>query len=149
MERDYSFNEQLRKEITAIAIVNKKIKMLEVHIDENILQKFDVDKEINTIQKAIRRRRQKNPDYRELFSRVKESKNLKIDLKYKIEALNQINSHIEEVKDEVKFKIKELKKKIINNPKENPFDSTEYVQKQKKWRGRSRFISRNSWRKHE
>ena len=43
--------------------------MLEVHIDENKTKTYDVDKEINTIQKAIRRRKQKDRNYRELSSR--------------------------------------------------------------------------------
>ena len=34
-------------------------------------------------------------------------------------------------KEQVKLKIKELKKKIKNTPKENPFEFTEYVEKQK------------------
>ena len=56
---------------------------------------------------------------------------LKIDLKNKIETLNQIISHVEEVKDEVKLKIKRLKKKIEKLPSENPFDFTEIVENQK------------------
>ena len=35
MEHESSFNKQLRKEITARAVMNKKIKMLEADIDEN------------------------------------------------------------------------------------------------------------------
>ena len=35
MEHDSSFNKQLRKEITAKAVMNKEIKMLEVDVDEN------------------------------------------------------------------------------------------------------------------
>ena len=34
MEHDSSFNKQLRKEITARAVMNKQIKKLEVNIDE-------------------------------------------------------------------------------------------------------------------
>ena len=44
MEHDSSFNKQLRKEITARAVVNKKIKILEVDIDENNKTEYDVDK---------------------------------------------------------------------------------------------------------
>ena len=51
----------------------------------------------------------------------------KTDLKNKIEALKQIISHIEEVKNDVKLKIKQLKKKIKNLPIENPFDFTDIV----------------------
>ena len=45
--------------------------------------------------------------------------------------MKQIISHIEEVKYRVKLKIKELKKKIRNIPKENPFDFTDIIEKQK------------------
>ena len=55
----------------------------------------------------------------------------KTDLKNKIEALKQIISHIEEGKNRVKSKIKQLKKKIKILPVENPFDFTEYVENQK------------------
>ena len=55
----------------------------------------------------------------------------KTDLKNKIEALKQIISHIEEGKNRVKSKIKQLKKKIKTLPVENPFDFTEYVENQK------------------
>ena len=58
-------------------------------------------------------------------------RNLKTDPKNRIEALNQIISRIEEVKDEVKHENKELKKKIKNLPGENPFDFPENVEKQK------------------
>ena len=59
-----------------------------------------------------------------------EIKNSKLDLK-KINALNQIISHVEDVKEEVKLKIRQLKNKIKNIPKENPFDFTDSVEKQK------------------
>ena len=55
----------------------------------------------------------------------------KTDLKNKIEALKQIISHVEEGKNRVKIKIKQLKKKIKILPVENPFDFTEYVENQK------------------
>ena len=62
--------------------------------------------------------------------RIIELKNSKTDLRNKIDALNQIISHIEEVKDGVKLKIKELKNKIKKLSKENPFDFTDIVIKQ-------------------
>ena len=77
---------------------------------------YDVDKEFNTIQKGIRRRKGKDRKYRDLSSRVIELKNLETDIRNKIDALKQTISHIEEVKDGVKLKIKELKKKIKNIP---------------------------------
>ena len=49
----------------------------------------------------------------------------------KLHALHKIISHIEAVKDEGKLKTKQLKRKIKTLPIENPFDFTEYVQKQK------------------
>ena len=49
--------------------------MLEVDIDENNKKIYEVDKEINRIQKATRRRKQKDRNYRELFSRVNELRN--------------------------------------------------------------------------
>ena len=73
----------------------------------------------------------KNRNYTDLSLRHIELKNSKTDLKNKIDALNQIISHIEEIKDVVKLKIKQLKKKIKNLPVENPFDFTEYLEKQK------------------
>ena len=63
--------------------------------------------------------------------RPNELKMLKTDLNNKIEALNQIISHIEELTVEVKLKLKQLKKKIKKILKENPFNFTEYVEKQK------------------
>ena len=38
---------------------------------------------------------------------------------------------MEKLKGEVKLKIKHLKNKIKNLPKENPFDFAEYINKQK------------------
>ena len=81
MEHDYSLNKQLRNEKTAGAVVNKKIKMLEIDINGNSKETYDVDEEIDTIQKTIRRRKQKNRKYRELSSRLIELKNLKAMLK--------------------------------------------------------------------
>ena len=63
--------------------------------------------------------------------RLIDLKNSKIDLKNEIDALNKIISHVEDVKEEVKLKIKQLKNKIKNLPKENPFDFTDIVEKQK------------------
>ena len=74
----------------------------------------------------------KDRKHRELFLKLNELNNSKIELKNKINALKQIISHIEEVKDDVKFKSKQLKKKIKTLPRENPFEFTEYVEKQKK-----------------
>ena len=90
---------------------------------------YDIDKKINTIQQAIRGRKQKYKQHRELSSRPNVLKNSKTDFKNNIEALYQIISNIEEVKDEVILKIKQLKKKIKNLPIENPFNFTDYLNK--------------------
>ena len=63
MEDYSSFNKQLRKEITARALMTKKIQMLKVDIDV-INEKLDeISQEINTVKKAIRRRRQKDQKF--------------------------------------------------------------------------------------
>ena len=47
MEHDFSFNKQLRKEITARAVMNKQIKLLKGDIDKNIEEIYNVDMEKN------------------------------------------------------------------------------------------------------
>ena len=131
MEHESSFNKQLRKEITARAVTNKKNKMLEADIDENNKKIDDADMEIKRIKKLILKRKKKNRSYTDLSLRINKLNISKTDQKKKIEALKQIISHIEEVKEGVKLKIKQLKKKIKNLPAENPFDFTEYLEKQK------------------
>ena len=56
----------------------------------------------NRIQKTIRRRRQNIREHRKFSLRLDESKNLKTDLRNKIDALKEIISHIEVVKKLVK-----------------------------------------------
>ena len=51
MEHYFSFNNQLRIEITAKAVMNKKIKMLKSDIDGNNKKIYDVDKEIKRVKK--------------------------------------------------------------------------------------------------
>ena len=131
MEHESSFNKQLRKEITAKAIMNKEIKSLQENIDIIIEEIYNVDMEIKRIKKVTLKRKKKNRTYTDLSLRVNKLNISKTDLKNKIEALKQINSHIEQAKEGVKLKIKQLKKKIKNIPVENPFDFTDYVEKQK------------------
>ena len=121
----------MRREITARAVMNEKIKMLKSDIDVISKKIYDVDKEIKRFKKFIHKRNQKNRNYTNLSLRLIELKNSKLDLKNKINALNQIISHIEDVKEEVKLKIKQLKNKIKNLPIENPFDFTDIVEKRK------------------
>ena len=68
----------MRKEITARAVMNKTIKMLEADIDENN-KKIDIaDKEIKRIEKLIPKRKQKKQKlHRSFFEtyRIKEFKN--------------------------------------------------------------------------
>ena len=131
MEHKSSFNKQLRKEITARAVMNKEIKSLQENIDINIGEIYNVDMEIKRIKKLILKRKKKNRSYTDLSLRINKLNISKTDLKNKIEALKQIISHIEEGKNRVKSKIKQLKKKIKILPVENPFDFTEYVENQK------------------
>ena len=131
MEQDSSFNNQLRREITARAVMNKKIKMLKSDIDVNNKKIYDIDKEIKRVKKLKRKRKQKNRNYIDLSLRLIELKISKLHLKNEINALNQIILHIKDVKEEVKLKIKQIKNKIKNLPKENPFDFTYIVEKQK------------------
>ena len=148
MEHKSSFNKKLRKEITAKAVMNKEIKLLQENININIEEIYNVDREIKRIKKLTLKRKKKNRTCTDLTLKVNKLNISKTDLKNKIEALKQIITHIEQVKEEVKLKIKQLKKKIKNIPKENPFVFTDYVEKQKKRkRNRSWFISRNSRRK--
>ena len=87
--------------------------------------------EIKRIKKFILKRKKKNRTYTDLSLRVNKLNISKTDLKNKMEALKQIFSHIEEGKNRVKSKIKQLKNKIKILPVENPFDFTEYVEDQK------------------
>ena len=59
MEQDSSFNNQLRRGITARAVMNKKIKMLKSDIDGNNKKIYDVDKEIKKVKKLILKRKKK------------------------------------------------------------------------------------------
>ena len=90
----------------------------------------DISQEINRIKKAIRRR-QKDRKYLGLLSRLNELNNSKTDIRNEMDALKQIVSRVGDVKEQVKLKIKELENKIKNMPKENPFDFTDYLEKQK------------------
>ena len=131
MEHNSSFNKQLRKKITARVVMNKETKSLQENIDINIEEIYNVDREIKRIKKLTLKKKKKNRTYTDLSLRVNKLNISKTDLKNKIEALKQIISHIEQAKEEVKLNIKHLKKKIKNIPKENPFDFTDYVEKQK------------------
>ena len=130
MEHKSSYNNHLRKEVTAKAVMNKKIKMLETDIDENNKKIHVADMEIKRIKKAISKRKQKNRNYIDLSLKIIKLKFSKTDLKNKIDAMTQLISHIEDAKDKIKLKIKQLKNKIKKLPKENPFDFTDIVKKQ-------------------
>ena len=131
MEHESSFSKQLRKEITTRAVMNKEIETLKGDIDKNIEEIYNTDMEIKRIKKVILKRKKKNRTYTDLSLRINKLNISKTDLKNKIEALKQIISHIEEVREGVKLKIKQLKKKNKNIPEQNPFDFTDIVQKQK------------------
>ena len=87
MGHDSSFNKQLRIEIKARAVMNKKIGTLQADIDEINLKNHDVVKEIITIQRAIRKRKQKDGKHHDLFLRVTRLKNLRTEIRNKIDAL--------------------------------------------------------------
>ena len=106
MEHNSSFNKQLRKGITAKAVMNKEIKTLQGNIDINNEEIYNVNMEIKRIKKLILKRKKKNRSYTDLCLRVNKLNISKTDLKNKIEALKQIISHIEEAKEGVKLKIK-------------------------------------------
>ena len=84
--------------------------MLEADIDKSDEKTVEISREINRFIKVIHRRRHKNRKHRELSLRVNELKSLKIEVRNIIDAVKQIISHIEEAKDLVNFKIKELGK---------------------------------------
>ena len=87
MEHDSSYNKRLRKEVREV--MNKKSRMLQADRNKNNEKLDDIPREINRIKKAIRRRIQKNQDYRELSLRLNELQNLKTEIRKKIEALNK------------------------------------------------------------
>ena len=102
----------MRKKTTARAERSKKIKMLDVDINENNETIDEISQEIDRFKKIIRRRRQKHQQHREISLRVVKLKNSKTDIRNKIDALKQVISHIDEKKDEVKLRNKESKKNL-------------------------------------
>ena len=132
MEHNSSFNKQLRKEITARAVMNKEIKSLQENIDINFEEIYNADMEIKRIKKVILKRKKKNRTYTDLSLRVNNLNISKTDLKNKIQALKQIISHIEDAKRGVNLKIKELKKKIKNFLKKTRLISQNMLKNKKK-----------------
>ena len=59
MDQDSSFNNQLRREITARAVMKKKIKMLKSDKDGINKKIYDIDKEIKRVKKLIHKTKQK------------------------------------------------------------------------------------------
>ena len=87
--------------------------MLETDIDQNNEQLDDIPRETNNIKKAVRIKKRKGQEHRQISSRAVELKNIKTEPKNNIEdALNQTISHIKEPKDLVKLQNKEIKRKI-------------------------------------
>ena len=70
MEHKSSFNKQLRKEISARAVMNKEIESLQENIDINIEEIYNVVKEIKRIKKLILKRKKKNRTYADLSLRI-------------------------------------------------------------------------------
>ena len=105
--------------------------MFETDIDKNFKEIDETTLEMKKIKKAIRRRKQKHQHHREILLRPNDLNISKTEIRNKKDALKQKISPNEEVKEQIKLKIKELKKKIKNIPIENPFNFTDYVEKQK------------------
>ena len=103
--------------------------MLQANIDKNNKKLDNMHREINRIEKAIRMRRRRGQEHREVSWTIIELKNLKNELEKIKDALKQLISHTEEAKSLVNFKNEELKKK--NLPNENLFDFTEQLEWQK------------------
>ena len=59
MEYNSSFSKQLRKEITARALMKKEIKSLQENVDMNVEEIYNVDMEIKRIKKLILKRKKK------------------------------------------------------------------------------------------
>ena len=59
MEHNSSFNKQLRKKITARAVMNKEIKSLQENIDINNEEIYNVDRERKRIKKLTLKRKKK------------------------------------------------------------------------------------------
>ena len=83
MVHDSSFKKQLRKEITARAVMNIKIRLLQAEMDKNF-EKLDVTPSgIKKIKKAIGMKRSKRREHRELSLKLNELNNSKTELKNK------------------------------------------------------------------
>ena len=120
MKHDSAFNKKLRKEMTARALMNEKNTMVKADIDKNIEEIEETPREINKIKKAIYKRRQKNQEHRELSSRLNELTISKTVIRNKIDALEQIILHVEEVKEQVKLKINDLGEENQKHSWRNP-----------------------------
>ena len=81
MEHKSSYNNQLRKEITARAVMNKEIKSLQENIDISIGEIYIVDMEIKRIKKLILERKKKNRSYTDLSLRINKLNISKTDQK--------------------------------------------------------------------
>ena len=89
--------------------MNKKNRMLKAGIYKNGEKIDEIILETNRIKKVIRKRKQKHQYHRQLSLRVNEINNSKTEIGSKAHAFKQIISLIEEVKEQVKLKIKEKK----------------------------------------
>ena len=112
--------------------MNKKIRIIKADISQNIEKTGDITRQISRIKKTIRRRRQIYQENLYIYLQVKELKNLKTEVKSNIDAIGQIISHVEESKDLLTLKIKEIIWKIKNLPSENTFDFTDCLEMHEK-----------------
>ena len=131
MEHDFLCNKQLRRKITARAVIDKTKKKLQSDKDKNNEKLDNIPRKINRIKEAIRMKRRKGREHLERSFRINKLKNSKTEIKIKIDAINQIILHIREVKDQFEAEIKRIEK-TENLPMENPFDFTGSLKKREK-----------------
>ena len=90
----------------------------------------EISLDINRFKKTIRRSIEKDRKHRELSFRPNELETSKTEIRINLDALKQRTSPMEEVKDPVKLKNIELKRRIKNLNGENPLDFTEFLELQ-------------------
>ena len=105
--------------------------MLETDIEKNDEKIHEKTREINRIKKTIFTRRQNARDHRQHSLRLFELKNVKTEIRNIMNSLKQMISRIEVVEEQVEQEIRELNGKNKILPTGNPFDFTEYLEKQK------------------
>ena len=130
MEHYISYHKQLGKKYQ-LGLYWTKFGMSEADIDENDEKTDEKARKTNWIKKAIRTRRQEDPERRTLWWRVIQLKSLKTEIGNNIDVLRQTIWHIGEAKALVILKNKDLKYKNQNFPSQHTFAFTDFVELQK------------------